>query len=338
VKVPLITSTVITGPNGSGKSNLIEAVAFTLCVDIKELRVTTLNELCGNVKEKTSTQLVYSLGKSSNIIINCSIINGNRSYKLNGVNSTKEKIKFLIVHTLGYAKDSVCWMIGQSSIQRVINATPISLYNTLTFIAGTHLLQESKSRIEVQLVTVNSLFVILRKSIASLDQSYQDDKELLLILNKSKTFEEDIRLSQLQLAHVEKEYFLLSEYTTKLFQDNINNEIKTLKEKLNLLEMNEKKKEVENEELTHLQTEFKALNLETKSIQLAYDEEHERMIDLGEKKSSKELLLADGNSRLHECNIKKKEYTAVVTNLAESIDNLTVEIFDLNVNSIIGSD
>ena len=220
----------------------MDAIAFCLGVDLKDLRVNSLQALCGKQSERVFCQLTFVKGNET-VKLAGLITDKQRVYKVNGLKVTKEKLKFTLQHTLGFAKDSVCWLIGQSSVHKIIAASPKSLYDCLTFVSGTHTLLATRDRVQSDMQLLKNQYSVLNGLIQEFESSFQDHKKLIASIEKSgvlkaqlEDLEEKLKSHESHFEHLKHFELYLKLQQFKLDIDACSSEIEKIEEGFNEIE------------------------------------------------------------------------------------------------------
>ncbi|MEM0333430.1 MAG: chromosome segregation SMC family protein [Candidatus Aenigmatarchaeota archaeon] len=234
---------IITGPNGSGKSNIIDAVSFVLGrISAKSLRADRLTELIfrGTETKKPAEYASVTLYldnskkifpfEDSEISITRKVNrNGYTVYKINGKNTTREKVLELLslikVRPDGYN------IIPQGDVTRVIEMSPQERREIIDEIAG---IAEYNDKKEKALRDLEEVDKKLREVEIIVTQKYEIFKKL----------EEEKNLV-LKYQNLQKELLNLKASYWKKKEEIITEKLKEIEKKIE--EIKKKIEECENE-------------------------------------------------------------------------------------------
>jgi hypothetical protein len=150
----------------------------------------------------------------------CYILEMQRVYKVDGIKVSKEKRR-AVLSFLGFAKDSICYHIGQSSVQKIITASPKALYHALTFVSGTHLLQEARTKVTVERDILTKQMNDLQGVLTEVDETLLADQQMLKALDYAKAQEMELDEALKGSERVEQELSVLLHLKVQVEADRI---------------------------------------------------------------------------------------------------------------------
>ncbi|MEM5802044.1 MAG: chromosome segregation SMC family protein [Candidatus Aenigmatarchaeota archaeon] len=227
ISIPLANSfNIFCGPNGVGKSNIVDAICFVLGrTSAKSLRADRLHELIfhgSDTKQPAQyASVTLFLDNStkafpfddSEITITRKVNrNGVSIYKLNGRNTTREKI--LEVLSLARIHPNGHNIVLQGDITEIIEMSPIERREIIDEISGIAEYNEKKSKAQKDLEQVEQK---LKEAEIVISQRYDIYKRLEEERNAAIRYQQLTRqLTTLKASYAYKKFILLQEELNKI--------------------------------------------------------------------------------------------------------------------------
>ncbi|MEM5815164.1 MAG: AAA family ATPase [Candidatus Aenigmatarchaeota archaeon] len=242
------TLNVITGPNGSGKSNIIDAISFVLGrISAKSLRADRLTELIfrGTETKKPAEYASVTLYLDNSnkvfpfedreIFITRKVNrNGYTVYKLNGKNTTREKI--LEILSLIKVRPDGYNIIQQGDVTRLIEMSPQERREIIDEIAG---IAEYNDKKEKALKDLEEVDRKLREIEIIVTQKYEIFKKL----EEEKNLVSRYQNLQREFYNLQASYWKKKEEILSKKLEELINKIEELKKKIEECELELKEKE-----------------------------------------------------------------------------------------------
>ncbi|MCS7093936.1 MAG: AAA family ATPase [Candidatus Aenigmarchaeota archaeon] len=252
---------IVTGPNGSGKSNIIDAISFVLGrISAKSMRADKLTELIfrGTETKKPAeyaavtlyldnSQKIFPFEEKEISITRKVNRNGYTVYKLNGKNTTREKI--LEVLSLIKIRPDGYNIIQQGDVTRVIEMSPQERREIIDEIAG---IAEYNDKKEKALRDLDEVDRRLREIEIIVTQKY----ELFKKLEEEKKLVERYQQLQKDLTTLQASYWKKKE---AILSEKLNQNLQKIEELKNKIEECEKELREKEEKLNEIENSLKEI-------------------------------------------------------------------------------
>ncbi|BAM42130.1 chromosome segregation protein [Theileria orientalis strain Shintoku] len=318
----------VTGLNGSGKSNVLDSLCFVFGIsDLSTVRATKLDELIYKQGQAGITRasvtiiinnnqpnspLMHPYNTMKEITITRQIaIGGKNRYFINNHPATPKNI-FDFYNTARMNINNARFLIMQGRVTKVVNMKPKELLELIEEASGTRI-YENKKTVALRLIKrkdekMQEIEKIIKDDISPMMQKLKSDKDDFLKYSNVK--DEYDRLKKIQ-AYLQYSYYkesmekLEESYRSK--KDEMENNLKSVKDMDQLIKSMSEKLEQEQKTLSSTQKQVEAYNLRVDTVNKA----------ISKLKSNKKITEKDYKELLDAMEETSKEIETHTASLSE---------------------
>ena len=271
---------VIVGRNGSGKSNFFAAIRFVLSDDYTQLardeRAALLHEGSGSAVQTAYVEIIFDnsderfpTGKDE-VILRRTIGLKKDEYSLDRKNATKADVMNLL-ESAGFSRSNPYYIVPQGRVTKLTNMKDNERLNLLKEVAGTQVYEARRSEslkimaeTEAKRAKIDELMTTIRERLSELEEEKEElrefqnrDKERRCLeytiyqrelneINDQLELLDEQRAGGIEQTDENRQHFLDGEDAIAKIDD----EIKTLKQRMDLLQVDKKQYENERRQTT----------------------------------------------------------------------------------------